>query len=60
MIENESWQLYGSISWSRTLDFSQGILFLKIKKLSHSNLTKSLCDVLIRPIKLNQDDEESY
>ena len=31
MIENESWQLYGLIPWSRALDFSQGILFLKIK-----------------------------
>lgn len=33
MIENESWQLYGSIPWSRALDFSQAILFLKIKKI---------------------------
>ena len=37
--------------------FPQGILFLKIKKKykSHSNLTRSVCDVLIRLIKLSQE-----
>ena len=43
--------------------FPQGIVFLKIKKkiyISHSNLTRSVCDVLIRLIKLSQDDEECY
>lgn len=29
MIENESWQLYGSIRWSRALDFSRVFFFSK-------------------------------
>ena len=52
MIENESWQLYGSIPWSRPLDFSQGILFLKIKNYL---IQIRLRVYVIRPIKLNQE-----